>query len=137
MKKSTEIMELFESLLDKKNITVSCSDADEEKARKEDESPARIYGMEYWKLVDAIEDILGENESDEKSQKMFTVKIVETYDKAVTVSSKEIAAAAKERGWTLLSPEPTEQDAVNYVNELWKDGKIVLDADNFRDVEFF
>lgn len=77
------------------------------------------------------------DEHDVTVDKKFEVKIVETYEKTVTVTSKEIAVAAKERGWTLLSPEPTEQDAVNYVNELWKDGKIVLDADNFRDVEFF
>lgn len=138
MKKAAEIIELFEDLLDEKNITITCADSEEEKDRNNSESDARIYGMEYWKLADAIEAILGESEQEgDDAEKTFTVKIVETYEKSVTVTSREIAIDAKERGWGLLSPEPTKQDAINYVNKLWTYEKVNLDSSDFRDVEFF
>lgn len=138
MKKAAEIIELFEDLLEKKNITITCADPEEEKDRNDSKSDAHIYGTEYWKLVDAVEAILGKEDVEKNQEgKAFTVKVVETYEKNVTVTSKEIALDAKERGWSLLSREPTRQDAVNYVNNLWKDERIVLDADNFHDVEFF
>lgn len=138
MKKAAEIIELFEDLLEEKNITITCADPEEEKDRSNSKSDARIYGMEYWNLADAIETIL-EKEDDENYQgeEVFTVKVVETYDKAVTVTSKEIAIDARDRGLSLLSSKPTKQDAINYVNELWTDGKVNLDSSDFRDVEFF
>lgn len=138
MKKAAEIIELFEDLLEEKNITITCADPEEEKDRSNSKSDARIYGMEYGNLVDAVEAILGKEDSEsDQDGEVFTVKVVETYEKDVTVTSKEIAIDARDRGWSLLSRKPTKQDAVNYVNKLWKDEKIVLDADNFRDVEFF
>lgn len=138
MKKAAEIIELFEDLLEEKNITITCADPEEEKDRSNSQSDARIYGTEYGNLVDAVEAILGKEDAEsDQDGEVFTVKVVETYEKDVTVTSKEIAIDARDRGWSLLSREPTKQDAVNYVNTLWKDEKIVLDADNFRDVEFF
>lgn len=138
MKKAAEIIELFEDLLEEKDITITCADPEEEKDRSNSQSDARIYGTEYGNLVDAVEAILGKEDAEsDQDGEVFTVKVVETYEKDVTVTSKEIAIDARDRGWSLLSREPTKQDAVNYVNTLWKDEKIVLDADNFRDVEFF
>lgn len=138
MKKAAEIIELFEDLLEEKNITITCADPEEEKDRSKSKSDARIYGIEYGNLVDAVEAILGKEDAEsDQDGELFTVKVVETYEKDVTVTSKEIAIDARDRGWSLLSRKPTKQDAVNYVNKLWKDEKIVLDADNFRDVEFF
>ena len=138
MKKAAEIIELFEDLLEEKNITITCADPEEEKDRSKSKSDARIYGIEYGTLVDAVEAILGKEDAEsDQDGELFTVKVVETYEKDVTVTSKEIAIDARDRGWSLLSRKPTKQDAVNYVNKLWKDEKIVLDADNFRDVEFF
>lgn len=90
------------------------------------------------KKTDAIETIL-EKDGDENYQgeEVFTVKVVETYEKAVTVTSKEIAIDARDRGWSLLSSKPTKQDAINYVNKLWTYEKVNLDSSDFREVEFF
>lgn len=52
------ILDCFEELLDKLEITIPCADADEEEARKMDDNSARLYGMEYWSLYEQIEDLL-------------------------------------------------------------------------------
>lgn len=53
-----EILDCFEELLDKLEITIPCADADEEEARKMDDNSARLYGMEYWSLYEQIEDLV-------------------------------------------------------------------------------
>ena len=53
-----EIVELFEDLLDKKGIDIPCADEDEESVRYDDGNCARLYGMEYWELVDQVEALL-------------------------------------------------------------------------------
>lgn len=58
MKISDMIVEAFEELLDEKDITIPCADEDEEKVRYEEDNTAKLYGMEYWGLVDAIENLL-------------------------------------------------------------------------------
>ena len=40
------ILDCFEELLDKFEITIPCADADEEEERKMDDNNARLYGME-------------------------------------------------------------------------------------------
>ena len=52
------ILDCFEELLDKLEITIHCADADEEKERKMNDNSARLYGMEYWSLYEQIEDLL-------------------------------------------------------------------------------
>lgn len=52
------ILDCFEELLDKLEITIPCADADEEEVRKMDDNSARLYGMEYWSLYGQIEDLL-------------------------------------------------------------------------------
>ena len=52
------ILDCFEELLDKLEITIPCIDTEEEEERKMDGSSARIYGMEYWSLYEQIEDLL-------------------------------------------------------------------------------
>lgn len=52
------ILDCFEELLDKLEITIPCADADEEEVRKMDDNSARLYGMEYWSLYEQIEDLL-------------------------------------------------------------------------------
>lgn len=56
--KACRIVELFEDLLDEKKIEVPCADEDEQKERHLDGNSARLYGMEFWSLVDKIEAIL-------------------------------------------------------------------------------
>lgn len=53
-----QIVELFEKLLEDKDISIPCNDKQEETERQESNNTARLYGMEYWKLVDNIEAIL-------------------------------------------------------------------------------
>ena len=49
---STEIVELFEALLEKHDITIPDED------RTGDESEARLYGLTYWDLEDEVVHIL-------------------------------------------------------------------------------
>lgn len=49
---STEIVELFEELLEKHDITIPDED------RTGDESEARLYGCTYWDLEDEVVHIL-------------------------------------------------------------------------------
>lgn len=52
------ILDCFEELLDKLEITIPCADADEKEERKMNDNSARLYGMEYWSLYEQIEDLL-------------------------------------------------------------------------------
>lgn len=52
------ILDCFEELLDKLEITIPCADADEEEERKINDNSARLYGMEYWSLYEQIKDLL-------------------------------------------------------------------------------
>jgi len=57
-KLATEIVELFEDLLDEKGIEIPCADETEQKDRYEGGNDAKLYGMEYWNLIDAIQAML-------------------------------------------------------------------------------
>ena len=52
------ILDCFEELLDKLEITIPCAAADEEEERKMDDNNARLYGMEYWSLYEQVEGML-------------------------------------------------------------------------------
>lgn len=52
------ILDCFEELLDRLEITIPCADAEEEEERKMDDNSARLYGMEYWSLYEQLEDLL-------------------------------------------------------------------------------
>ena len=53
---ASDICELFEDILDKHDITISDEDDDE----REDSNCARLYGMTYANLEDAVTSILCE-----------------------------------------------------------------------------
>lgn len=55
---AARIVDLFDDLLDQKGIEVPCEDADEQIERHEGDNEACLYGMEYWTLVDKIEEML-------------------------------------------------------------------------------
>ena len=57
---TNQIMELFEDLLEEKNLLIPCDDEEEERMRYEDENTARIYGMEYYNLSEKIEELLSD-----------------------------------------------------------------------------
>ena len=44
-----EIIDQFEQLLEKKDISIPCEDSAEEKERHDGGNNARIYGAEYWR----------------------------------------------------------------------------------------
>lgn len=58
---AANVLDIFEEFLDSKNITIQCSDEDEENDRliseSESENSVRLYGMEYWTLCERIESI--------------------------------------------------------------------------------
>ncbi|MEG1523855.1 MAG: hypothetical protein RR475_02385 [Clostridia bacterium] len=55
---AASIVELFEDLLDEKGIEVPCSDEMEQKERYNDGNSAKLYGTEYWNLVQEVEEYL-------------------------------------------------------------------------------
>lgn len=57
-KLATEIVELFEELLDKKGIEIPCEDETEQKERYEGNNVAKLYGMEYFNLVSDVQNLL-------------------------------------------------------------------------------
>ena len=52
---AVDLVEIFEDLLDDKEINVPCEDWREEAERHVNESSARVYGSEYGDLIDKIE----------------------------------------------------------------------------------
>lgn len=52
---AVDLAEIFEDLLDEKEINVPCEDWREEAERHVNGSSARVYGSEYGDLVDKIE----------------------------------------------------------------------------------
>lgn len=52
------VVDIFEDLLDEKDIDIPCEDSSEEDDRRKNESAARIYGTEYGDLVDRVEALL-------------------------------------------------------------------------------
>lgn len=56
--KATRIVEVFENLLEEKDIDIPCDDEDEEYERHNETCGSRIYGMEYYNLLDEVQAIL-------------------------------------------------------------------------------
>lgn len=52
------VVDIFEDLLDEKDIDIPCEDSSEEEDRHENENTARIYGTEYGDLIDRVEALL-------------------------------------------------------------------------------
>ena len=52
--KAIAVVGLFERLLDSKEIDIPCSDEEEQLTRYEEGNCARIYGIEYYELLDAV-----------------------------------------------------------------------------------
>ena len=57
-KLATEVVGLFEELLDRKGIEIPCDDKDEQKERYDGNNTAKLYGMEYYNLVSGIQNLL-------------------------------------------------------------------------------
>ncbi len=55
---ATEIVQLFEDLLERKGIVIPCDDETEEADRRDNENAARLYGMEYYSLLEEVQGIL-------------------------------------------------------------------------------
>jgi hypothetical protein len=55
---ATEIVQLFEDLLERKSIVIPCYDETEEADRRDNENAARLYGMEYYSLLEEVQGIL-------------------------------------------------------------------------------
>lgn len=52
------IVDLFDNLLNEKGMEIPCSDESEESKRHVDGNVAKLYGSEYWDLVNQIQSIL-------------------------------------------------------------------------------
>lgn len=53
-----DIVDVFENLLDEKNIEIPCNDPTEEGHRHDDGNDAKIYGTEYFDLVAQVRELL-------------------------------------------------------------------------------
>lgn len=52
------IIDIFENLLDEKNIEIPCNDPVEEEGRHDGGNDAKIYGTEYFDLVAQVRELL-------------------------------------------------------------------------------
>lgn len=59
------VVDIFEDLLDEKDMEIPCADAHEQEDRHAHENTAKIYGTEYWYLVDRIEELLKKEMKDD------------------------------------------------------------------------
>lgn len=73
-----DICDFFENYLDENGICIVCDDADEERERKDNESGAMLYGMEYWHLVEDVEFWLSHMSAQGKP--VITSKILKAFD---------------------------------------------------------
>ncbi len=55
---AARIADLFDDLLYQKGIEVPCEGSNEQAERHDGGNEACLYGMEYWTLVDKIEEML-------------------------------------------------------------------------------
>lgn len=62
---ATEIVELFEDLLDEKGIEIPCEDKQEEAERHYGGNNAKLYGTEYWTLLDKVSNLVDSDSSDD------------------------------------------------------------------------
>lgn len=53
-----DIVELFDELLNQKGIEIPCESQHEEAERHLGNNEAKLYGLEFWNLVDQIQSIL-------------------------------------------------------------------------------
>lgn len=53
-----KIVDVFENLLDEKNIEIPCDDFTEEEERHDGGSDAKLYGTEYFDLVAKVRELL-------------------------------------------------------------------------------
>jgi hypothetical protein len=71
------IADEFEQYLTEKNLEIPCADADEEAARHDGDNCAKLYGMEYSKLYDAIDFLIKNNyEKDPHQLEIFYKDLV-------------------------------------------------------------
>lgn len=75
---ASDICDIFENYLDENGICIVCDDADEERKRKDNESGAMLYGMEYWHLVEDVEFWLSHMSTQGKP--VITSKILKAFD---------------------------------------------------------
>lgn len=54
MEKASAIVEVFEDLLEEKGIEIPCQDEVEQRERYDGGNTAKLYGTEYYNLVDKI-----------------------------------------------------------------------------------
>lgn len=57
-KTAIAILDLFEDMLEKKNIEIPCEDKQEQTGRHDGGNTAKIYGLEYFELEAKISELL-------------------------------------------------------------------------------
>lgn len=95
------ILDVFEDLLDSKEIEIPCKDEQEQKERYDGGNEAKLYGSEYSELYDAIEKIL----KDDKDSLAVT---------SVNFTSEELTILSN----ALLRLMSSTQEAVKLINDL-------------------
>ena len=55
---AAQIIDLFDDLLYQKGIEIPCEDKQEQSDCHDHENTAKLYGMEYWNLLDRVEKLL-------------------------------------------------------------------------------
>lgn len=58
---ATNLLDTFDTFLQEKDVSIPCEDDEEENSRVEDENNAKIYGMEYYDLLERVKHVLKGN----------------------------------------------------------------------------
>ena len=87
--KAIAVVGLFERLLDCKEIDIPCSDEEEQLTRYEEGNCARIYGMEYYDLVDRVMNVIYDNHQSTNGFKSI-LEEAGRFDSSVAILKKVI-----------------------------------------------
>ena len=90
--KAIAIVDLFEQLLDSKEIDIPCSDEAEQSTRYKEGNYARIYGIEYCELIDGVMNIIYEPTNSTETTNGFKSILKEAgrFDSSVAILKKVI-----------------------------------------------
>lgn len=90
-----DIVDIFDNFLVQREISIPCEDPEEAKERNEsDANKFGLYGLEYYTLVDKIEEMLREHLVDEGNQE--TPKHILSWDECFMSLARTVAKRSKD-----------------------------------------
>ena len=112
--KAIAIVDLFEQLLDSKEIDIPCSDEAEQSTRYKKGNCARIYGIEYCELIDGIMNIIYEPTNSTETTNGFKriLKEAGRFDSSVAILKKVITCL--QDSYVLVDPFVDDNNMIQW-----------------------